>query len=84
MASGKGIVSTANQGALQLLQDGHNALITPIDDAAAMARAVNDLIAQPQQAAAYGGAAKQAYLADYSEDAVCERYLDFFNNLLKT
>ena len=84
MASGKGIVSTANQGALQLLQDGHNALITPIDDAAAMARAVNDLIAQPQQAAAYGGAAKQAYLTDYSEDAVCERYLDFFNNLLKT
>jgi glycosyltransferase involved in cell wall biosynthesis len=49
-----------------------------------MARAVNDLIAQPQQAAAYGGAAKQAYLADYSEDAVCERYLDFFNNLLKS
>jgi len=84
MAAGKGIVSTANQGALQLLQDGHNALITPIDDAAALARAVNDLIAHPQRAAEFGAAAQQTYLANYSEDAVCARYLEFFNNLLKT
>ncbi|MBU6327764.1 MAG: glycosyltransferase, partial [Verrucomicrobia bacterium] len=80
MAAGKAIVSTANQGALQLLQDGHNAVITPIDDAAAMARAVNDLVAHPQRAVAFGYAAKQTYLANYSEDAVCARYLEFFNN----
>jgi glycosyltransferase involved in cell wall biosynthesis len=81
MAAGKPIVSTNNHGAMQLLQDGQNGVMVPVDDAFALARAVNDLIVNTGRAAALGNAARQAYDASYSEDSVCAHYLDFFRQM---
>lgn len=82
MAHGKPIVSTRNQGAQQLLQDGVTGKIVQIDDATALAKAVEELLDNPPAAQSMGQAAKAFYETHFSEAKVCDDYLKFFQQIL--
>ncbi len=72
------IVAAAAAGPVELIRDGENGLLTPIDDAEALAATINRVLASRDTALALAQAGHDDYLADYSEAVVVQRYLDFF------
>ncbi len=72
------VVAAAAQGPTELIQDGVDGLLTPVDNADAMAAAVKSLLADPARAAAVGEAGRARFQTDFTESAVVARYRDFF------
>jgi len=71
------VIAAASQGPRQLIDDGTDGLLVPIDDAAAMAAAIRRLLAEPHRAEALAGQGRRAFEARFTEAAVVARYLDF-------
>ena len=71
-------VAAAAAGPVELIRDGENGLLAPIDDAEALAAAINRVLVSRETALALAQAGHNDYLADYSEAVVVQRYLDFF------
>jgi glycosyltransferase involved in cell wall biosynthesis len=61
------IVSTANNGAKDLLVHGQTGLLTPVGDEAALADAILDLLRDPARRAAIGAAARAYVLENFDE-----------------
>ncbi|WP_142847320.1 glycosyltransferase [Telmatospirillum sp. J64-1] len=80
-AQGRPVVAAASQGPSQLIEDGRTGLLTRVDDAAALAQAIGKVLEDPALAAALGEAGRQAYHAQFAEQAVVARYLDFFEQV---
>lgn len=74
----KPIVAAAADGPVELIRDGENGLLVALEDAEAMAAAINYILANKQGAGALAAAGYAAYQADYSEAVVVQHYLDFF------
>ena len=60
----------------------HDRLEFPIDDPAELAKAVSTIVADPELGARYAAAGRQRYEAEFTEDAVVRRYLDFFSQVV--
>lgn len=80
MAAGLPVVATDTPGALSLVRDGENGLVVPRGDAAALARALRELLAQPERAAALGRAAK-GLAGELDEESVLARWADLVEEL---
>jgi len=76
------MVSAASQGPSWLIKDGEDALLVPVDDAAAMAVALQSLIDDPQTAELLAQAGRATFERGYTEDVAVRRYLDLFDRLL--
>jgi len=59
MAAGKPVIATAAGGVLDIIRDGTDGRLIPIQDADAMSQALIDLLVDPQKAAAMGRAARR-------------------------
>ncbi len=59
LAAGKAIVATDADGLLDILTDGHDARIVPKRDASALARAITELMNQPEERARLAANARQ-------------------------
>ena len=59
MAAGKPVVATGAGGVLDILEDGLNGLLVPCRDAEAMARAILQIISDPDRAKQMGMAARR-------------------------
>jgi glycosyltransferase involved in cell wall biosynthesis len=59
-------------------------LLVPIDDAPRLATAIRRLIEQPDLARKLAEAGRKAYEADYVEAKIVDRYLAFYEALVKT
>jgi glycosyltransferase involved in cell wall biosynthesis len=75
------IIATATDGARHLLQHEESGLLTPVDDAPALAAAIQQLAESPSLARTCLDNAYQTYLANYSEAAVVRRYIQFFESI---
>lgn len=82
LANGLPVISTDNNGARQLLQNNITGRVVPVDDAPALAAAMREFIADPAGAAQIAQAGQNFYQENYSEEIVCDRYIDFFNHIL--
>ena len=78
-AAAKPVIACAAQGPRQLIADGIDGLLTPIDDDKALAAAIRRLAADPAAAAVLAAAGRKAYEDRFTEAAVVARYLDFFD-----
>jgi glycosyltransferase involved in cell wall biosynthesis len=68
MAAGLAVVSTAVGGVPEVVRDGVDGLLCPVDDAAALARALADLAADPDRRTAMGRSARSRILDGYTLD----------------
>lgn len=80
-AHGTPVVAAASQGPAQLIQDGVNGLLRPVDDAAALAKAADSLIKNAALAQELAGAGSAAYRGQYTEGHVVQQYQDFFERI---
>lgn len=74
------VVACASQGPSQLIADGINGLLVPIDDAPALANAIGR-VGDAGLSAKLRAAGADAYRRDYTEQAVVDRYLAFFETV---
>lgn len=83
-ASGKPIVATQTQGAVELLTDGEDGLITPLKNADALAGALLQLIENRSQRAALSEAGSRSLQARFSRQIITNEYLNLYETLLKS
>jgi len=77
-AQGISVIAAASEGPRQLITDGEDGLLVPVDAPEPMGQAIARLLAEPDVAARLGAAGRQAYERTFTEDAVVACYLDFF------
>ncbi len=80
-AQGKPVVATASQGPAALLRDGVSGLLTPVDDAGALTKAIRRVLEEPALAASLGGTGRAAYDQSFTERAVVAQYQEFFDRV---
>lgn len=79
-ACGTPIVGTAVGALFDLVPDA--AAATPVGDADALARALLDLLRDPDQAAQIGRAAQQAVAREYSLERSADRFMSIYESLI--
>jgi len=78
MAAGRPVIGTAVGGTPELIDDGETGLLVPRHDPAALARAVDRLLADPALAARLGAAARRRVETRFSPDASLDRLLALY------
>ncbi len=81
-ANERPVVAAASQGPAQLIEDGQTGLLAPVDDVEGLAQALQIAIDGGSATRSLARDGRAAYLADYTEDAVVSKYLDFFRALI--
>jgi glycosyltransferase involved in cell wall biosynthesis len=80
-AAARPVIACASQGPKQLITDGTDGLLVPVDDHQALAAAIRRLLAEPDAARALAEMGRSAYERQFTESAVVARYLDFFDKV---
>lgn len=75
------IVAAASEGPADLIDDGVNGLLTPINDSVALAGAISRIADDPNLAAVLADGGRRAYIDGYTTDIGCRRYSDLFERL---
>ncbi len=97
MACETAVVATATGGIPEVVADGETGLLVPIEQAtdgsgtpldpdhfvADLAAAINELLADPDRAAAMGRAGRERALAHFSWGAIAERTLEVYRSVLR-
>lgn len=81
-AQGKPVVAAASEGPTQLISDRETGLLVGVDDAAALATAIQGLIDDPARRDALGRAGHAVSRQRFGEETVTRAYLDLFQTLL--
>jgi glycosyltransferase involved in cell wall biosynthesis len=76
------MVATASQGPGWLVTDQENGLLVPVDDAGAMAAALQRLIDDPQLAERLTQNGRATFEEGFTEAVAVRRYLELFDRLL--
>lgn len=80
-AQGIPVIAAASEGPSQLIEDGIDGMLVPLEDDKSLAAAINKLVADRLLAAHIGAAGRQAYEEQFTEAAVVARYLEFFEKV---
>ena len=80
-AAGKPVVAADAAGPASLIGDDEAGLLVPVEDADALARAIQNLSASPDLAAELATEGRARFEREYTEDAVVAKYLDFFESV---
>lgn len=76
------VVATNSQGPGEIINDGNTGIITPIDQVAPLAAAINDLIQSPQQRERLAQKGHRHYMENYSQRVIVERYASLFEDVM--
>lgn len=82
MAQGRPVVVSAVGGTPELVADGETGLLVPPRDPAALARALGELLGDPERAHALGEAGRRRAAAEFSAEAMAGRVLQVYRELL--
>lgn len=77
-AQKKPVISSRSEGPSWFMQHGENGLLVDIDDVPGYARAISQLIADPQLAASVAEKGRQTLVGQFSEEAVASAYIELF------
>jgi len=78
-AHGRPVVAAASAGPAALIRHGENGLLAAIDDAGALAGALDRILGDAALRHRLALAGEAAYQAEFTEEAVVRRYLDYFD-----
>jgi glycosyltransferase involved in cell wall biosynthesis len=79
----KPVLSSANEGALELIEDGVDGLLVPCGEAAPLARAIAALLQDDTQRAALARAGHAKVNAHYCQPAIIAAYIELYRQLLR-
>ena len=82
-AAGVPVVATASDGPRALIADGETGLLVPIDDAGALARAIERVIGDHALSARLAAAGRAAYEAEFTEARVVTLYRDLLERVVR-
>lgn len=82
MARGLVVIASREGGAKDIIENGHNGLLVPVGDSAAMAAACATVLSAPELARELGTNARQTALR-YTWDRVAQDTIDFYRRLIK-
>lgn len=77
------LVAAASTGPAGLVRDGVDGLLVPVDDAVALAAAINRVLNEPGLRERLIEGARRAFAAAYTEEAVVRRYRDLYTCLAR-
>jgi glycosyltransferase involved in cell wall biosynthesis len=77
------VIAAAVGGPAELIEAGRTGLLVPADDAAALAAAIKQALADPARAAALAEAGRARYEADFAEARVLAQWRDFLATVEK-
>lgn len=80
-ASGRPIIATNTPGCREIVHDGENGLLVPVNDPAAIARAIVTLAHDPDRRLAMGEQGRRLVVDQFSEDVVVRQTLDVYRSL---
>ncbi len=75
------VVAASSQGPVQLIKDGENGLLVPIDEPEAMAIAIKRVLDDNELSKSLGSRGRASYEDGFTEASVIKRYLDFFQQV---
>jgi glycosyltransferase involved in cell wall biosynthesis len=78
---GTPIVTTASMGPSWLVRKGEDAILTPVDDAAALAQGIGEVISSKALAQSLVAAGRRRVAEEFSETAIVRRYIDLFEKV---
>jgi alpha-maltose-1-phosphate synthase len=81
MACGTAVVASAVGGIPEVVTDGTTGLLVPPDDEAALAAAINALIADPARAAEFGARGRQRAVGEFSWDSIAAQTAGLYATL---
>lgn len=77
------VIAAASQGPRQVIEEGVNGLLVPLDDPPALAAAIAGLVSNPKKSAALAREGRRSYERDYTEAAGVARHLALFEAVLE-
>lgn len=80
-AAGKPLVTTASQGPSYYVQDGKDALVVPIDDAKALAEAMNRVKNDPELAKTIAAAGQARYAQVFDKQSILDQWRQLFDRV---
>ncbi len=84
MAAGAPVVGTEAGGMTEMLRHGENGLVCPIRDAPALARAILELLEDPEKAKRFAAVARRDVEASFSKEAMVEKTVAVYRELSET
>ena len=75
------IIACSAKGPAWLIRNGVDGLLTPIDDAEALAKSILELINNPDRCRNLATFGRQRFEAEFSKSVITKRYLDLFRDL---
>jgi glycosyltransferase involved in cell wall biosynthesis len=78
---GRAAIVTDVGGLPEIVADGETGVVVPRDDAAALARAIVELVRDPERVRALGAAARQRAVAAFSADAAADRVAGVYREM---
>jgi glycosyltransferase involved in cell wall biosynthesis len=75
------VVAQASQGPVQLITQGESGLLSPLEDAGALAGDLREVINNPALGAKLAQKGRECFEADFTEDVVVGRYKSFFDEV---
>jgi glycosyltransferase involved in cell wall biosynthesis len=82
-ASSRAIVATDVPGCREIVRHGVNGLLVPPHDGEALARAVRDLLENPELRERFGRAGREIAVSEFAEGIVVEQTLNLYKKLLR-
>ena len=83
MACGTAVVASDVGGIPEVVDAGRTGLLVPADDDAALAEAINSLVADPARAAQYGAAGRARAVAEFSWDSIAALTAELYASLAR-
>jgi glycosyltransferase involved in cell wall biosynthesis len=80
-AAGCPVVATSAQGPTELISDGVDGRLVPIDDHVGLAEAIKEVLSQQSFAQAIAAAGRRRFLESFTEEAVVDQYMRFFEEI---
>ena len=81
-AHGVPVVAVDSPGPRELINPGKNGVVTPAEDARALAGAIRRVTSDPGFAEDLQSAGMETYTSKFTEAVVCDAYLNLFNDLV--
>jgi glycosyltransferase involved in cell wall biosynthesis len=82
MAASRAVIATDVGANRDLIRSGKDGLIIPPGDEDALVEALGQLLTNPLRAAAFGASARKRVESDFSREAMCRRFEEFYRGLV--